>query len=147
MSERGERGPTGDHGQTGETGDTGATGKTGAVGRSSALSRHVTASFVAIVVISFVVLAVMGWQITQNRERAKEGQQAHDAICALKGNLADRILASQTFLEERPNGIPGLTPTLIQDSIDRDKLALDAMSPVRCTAAERQPTTTGKAQP
>ena len=77
---RGERGRTGDHGQTGDiglTGETGETGETGAKGergftgrqgQSTLLSRHITGSFVLVVVVATVVLAVMGWAITENRD-------------------------------------------------------------------------------
>jgi hypothetical protein len=109
--------------------------------------QKVTLSFVAIVAISFVVLAFMGWQINENRARTSEGRQAHDAICALKGDLARRIEASQDFLAAHPTGIDGISATDISLSIANQQLTLDALSPVRCTADERKPTTTGKAQP
>jgi hypothetical protein len=102
--------------------------------------QRIPLAFAIVVTLCVAVLGVQGCAITQNRDRAREGAQAHDAICALKGNLADRITASEAFLRERPNGIDGLSPSLIQDSINRDKTALDAMSPVKCTPTERNPT-------
>jgi hypothetical protein len=108
---------------------------------------RVPLSFAIITALCVAVLGVQGCAITQNRERAREGRQAHDAICALKGDLARRIEASQDFLAKHPKGIDGISATDISISIANQQLTLDALSPVRCTAAERKPTTTGKAQP
>jgi hypothetical protein len=101
--------------------------------------RKVTLSFVAIVAISFVVLAFMGWQIKQNRARASEGRQAHDAICALKGDLARRIKSSEDFLVKHPKGIDGISATDISISIANQQLTLAALSAVTCTPTERNP--------
>jgi hypothetical protein len=103
--------------------------------------RKVTASFAAVVVISFVVLAMMGYAITKTRAIARDnhalalqGEQAHDAICALKADLDRRIQASLDFLVTHPNGIQGITAATIRQGIANQQLTIDALQEVKCSA-------------
>jgi hypothetical protein len=134
----GGKGGAGGRGATGRAGPQGPQGEQGAGGKwyRRALSAWIV-----------LFTAVVIWQVGQNRDHAREGQQAHDAICALKGDLVRRIEASQDFLAKHPNGIDGISATDISINIANQQLTLDALSPVRCTAEERALTPTGKAKP
>lgn len=93
----GERGKRGDHGQPGEPGEQGAQG---APGKSTALSSHVTASFIAIVVVSVVLIAWLSYQANtthnlarQNREQIRTNlelrQQVDYVLCAALNQQRD----------------------------------------------------------
>lgn len=112
---------------------------------SPAAKKHghrVLLSFAAVVLVSFAALSAVGWQVHQNREQAKQtrelvdrtrtltrqnqraaklGKQAHDALCALNQRNIARIRASTTFLDEHPEGIPGIPAKLILDQIKGDQ--------------------------
>jgi hypothetical protein len=131
---RGGEGGAGGRGAPGRTGPQGPQGEDGAGGK---WWRRALSTWIAV----FTVVVI--WQVEQNREHTKEGQQARDAICALKGDLSRRITVSRQFLKERPNGIPGIPPATIKQSIDNQQQTLDALRPVKCSTEERQPTTGG----
>jgi hypothetical protein len=103
-------------------------------------ARKIKLSFVAVVLVAFAVLAVMGWQITKTRQLVKsnhalalQGEQAHDAICALKADLDRRIQASLDFLVTHPNGIQGITAATIRQGIANQQLTIDALQEVTCS--------------
>jgi hypothetical protein len=125
----GGKGGAGGRGATGRAGPQGPQGEDGAGGKW--WRRALTAW-----ILIFTVVVI--WQVGQNREHAKEGQQAREAICALKGDLSRRIDASRQFLKERPNGVPGIPPATIKQSIDNQQQTLDALGSVKCSADERK---------
>lgn len=70
---------------------------------------------------------------------SREGKQAHDAICTLKGDLSQRIDQGREFLAKHPKGAFGIPATTIKTSIDNQQRTLDALQPVKCSANERNP--------
>lgn len=69
--------------------------------------------------------------IHENRLRANEGRQAHDALCVSRSNLEERIHQTQVFLD---NGgqIPGVPRTILVSGLNRDKATLKALSVLSC---------------
>lgn len=85
------------------------------------VKRHrVVLAFMAVVLVTFAVLIFATWQVAQNRKTARQGQLAHDALCALNQRNIDRIAQSQEFLRDHPDGIPGIPVKLIKDGIKAD---------------------------
>ena len=77
-----------------------------------------------IIVFSIIV----GFGTRQNRILAEDGQQAHDAVCALKADLRLRIKSQDTqiarseeFIKNNPNGIPGISIKILNDSLSDSK--------------------------
>lgn len=70
------------------------------------------------------------------RGYAQEGRdlsiQTTGALCALKFDFQQRIDQNKQFLEDNPNGIPGITPAVIQQQIDNTQRTLDALSTIEC---------------
>jgi hypothetical protein len=72
--------------------------------------------------------------VQENRRLAREGEQAHDAICALRNDLARRVQTSRDFLKDNPTGIPGLPAAVISRSIrDQDRTVDTLDQVIDCT--------------
>lgn len=68
----------------------------------------------------------------QNRQRAMEGQEAHAAICTLRADLQRRIADGRDFLEDHPDGIPGISAADIRRSIAGQEATLKALHVRNC---------------
>lgn len=90
----------------------------------------------AIWIILFTAIAF--WGMRTNRETARDGHQAHDAICVLKVDLRRRIHDSEKFLNNNPNGLPGISAQVISDSLEGQRRTLSALGPVRCDGATKR---------
>jgi uncharacterized ion transporter superfamily protein YfcC len=55
------------------------------------------------------------------------------AFCALRHDVERRIEDSQAFLDEHPNGIPGIPPEQIRDSLRAQRETVRALSIVVCS--------------
>lgn len=83
------------------------------------------------------LLAVLTFSLVRVVKLSQDGKQAHDAICALKGDLSQRIISSKGFLRDHPRGIPGLaSAATIRSSIANQQATLQALHPVKCSAEE-----------
>jgi hypothetical protein len=67
----------------------------------------------------------------QARAAALRASRTHDALCAFRAELADRVPPQQRklnrsrkFLDDHPDGIPGIPPSLIRAGIADDALTL-----------------------
>jgi hypothetical protein len=96
------------------------------------MKHRVELSFIAVVAVSFLVLVVMAWQIKATRDLAAQGEEAHVALCALRVDLERRVQASQDFLREHPEGIPGIPTATIKQGIDNQKKTIDALGFLEC---------------
>lgn len=72
---------------------------------------------------------------------AKQGDEAHDALCVFKADLAARTAASLAFLADPPREIFGIkvTPALIaqaQTSATNQQATLDSLSGLDCATKE-----------
>lgn len=155
--ERGSRGDTGASGATGATGATGGTGERGAPGDQGppgigkkgaqgptgqrgkpgrALSHQVTRSFIAIVVLFVLVLSAMAYFVSRNWALAKEGKEAHDALCAFKLDLTGRAKNTQDYIDDVQTGkrviINGLTIADLTRSRDQQDATLRSLRNLKC---------------
>jgi TRAP-type C4-dicarboxylate transport system permease small subunit len=77
-------------------------------------------------VLVFLALLGMGvyvYTATRNNTRA---------LCAIKQDAEKRVSESQTFLVTHPQGIPGISASVIQRGIDNAQAQVKALSDVNC---------------
>jgi hypothetical protein len=89
----------------------------------------------ALWIVIFTIVAF--WGIRTNRDLGRDGRQAHDAICVLKDDFKRRIADSERFLNEHPNGIPGITAQAISESLEGLRRTLQSLGAVRCEGATK----------
>lgn len=70
--------------------------------------------------------------LMERRRLALAGEQAHNALCVLKGDYQTRLERSRRFLKENPNGVDGITPALIQQGIAQAQTTLDSLAGLEC---------------
>lgn len=56
----------------------------------------------------------------------------NDSLCTFRQDLNDRVEQSRTFLEEHPNGTPGIPAETIQQGIDNQLRTIDALNTLSC---------------
>jgi hypothetical protein len=97
------------------------------------VARDIKWSFIGIVALAFIVLALLAYPIRENRKLGKQGAKANAALCAQRVNIRERIAASEELLETDTSGdIFGIPRLFIQQSIDRDKRQLVAFAVLDC---------------
>lgn len=95
---------------------------------------RIVGSFVLVVALFAAILAVMGHVIVQNRDLARQGKTAHDALCVVRARDRDDITRLQAFIHDHPDGIDGLaTRAQLDAQLARDRSDLLALSDLRCT--------------
>jgi hypothetical protein len=57
-----------------------------------------------------------------------------DALCALKADIQRRHDAGVMFLEDHPNGIPGIPAAALKQSITNQKASLHALRDLDCSS-------------
>lgn len=95
-------------------------------------ARRVTISFLVLVLVMCVVLASFVWVISGNRTNARQGKQAHDALCIVRVKIERGVRKAQEFLREHPNGISGIPATLIRSGINDDLGTLRGLNLLEC---------------
>jgi len=68
----------------------------------------------------------------ENEKRIKEIQESHDALCVLRDDLERRVANSRAFLEEHPDGIPGIPAKTIRDGIRNQERTIEALDDISC---------------
>jgi hypothetical protein len=87
----------------------------------------------------YLVLALFGgvaWSVRAN-DAARVDEIAttnQTALCALRTDVERRIISSEQFLENHPNGIPGISAAVIRQSLTAQRETVDALSAVECPA-------------
>lgn len=82
------------------------------------------AAFAAVATIG--ALGVSGLVIVRSDDRL-EG--ALLALCALQDDLERRVLVTQQFIEDHPNGVPGISRTDLERSMQNQQQTLAALAP------------------
>jgi len=72
-------------------------------------------------------------------------EQTIGALCTFRADLSERAEAAQDFLQENPDGIPGLSAKAIQTSIDNQLRTLDSLSGLPCRGVPPDVPSTGDA--
>lgn len=65
----------------------------------------------------------------------KTTQDNKEALCAYRGDLETRIASGEQFLKENPNGIAGISPTLLKTNLANQKRVVQAFSGVNCSGS------------
>ena len=102
------------------------------MGPAPALPRRYLYPLVALFVSVLALAGTAVYLLAANNERANEGRQAHDAICALRADLVNRVAAGRQFLADHPQGIPGIPAATLQTSIDGQVKTIASLSEVDC---------------
>jgi hypothetical protein len=55
-----------------------------------------------------------------------------DALCALRGDLKNRVAASQRFLVDHPAGVAGIPAKTIRDGIKNQQRTIAALKNISC---------------
>lgn len=87
------------------------------------------AAFVLSLVLFVLVVAGGGYLLTHKTE---EGAETHEAICALTADLEVRTEGTRRFLNDHPNGIPGIPASTLRESLQNQERTIDALSVVSC---------------
>lgn len=87
------------------------------------------------IVLMIAVGALAGYAITK-------ANSTEDSLCALRVNAQEQIVESQSFLNDNPKGIPGISPEVIRAGIDRQQAVVNALSNLSCQAPPADTTTT-----
>jgi len=138
----GESGGAGGAGGVGGVGyDTGGAGGAGGTGGSyqprgkpiTGAIRWLTAATVGLY-LSLAILGSFFYTDSLNRRNdiAKEANRTTLALCALRNDVQIRRGASIEFLQDHPQGIPGVSAKSIQISIDGQSRTLEAMNILHC---------------
>lgn len=103
---------------------------------STALRRLMISTVV--VYLALAGLGTFGWLIsTEQRNDIREvATSTNTALCALRGDLEQRIANAEQFLKDNPDGIPGLSAEAIQTSIDGQQRTVDALGILQCGGGE-----------
>lgn len=100
--------------------------------RPVSLTRRRVAEAVLLLTLFYALQgAVLGHYAIVNRRLAREGRQAHEALCTTRENLSGRISATRRFLEGGGR-IPGVPDELLLSGLRRDEATLRALSALRC---------------
>jgi hypothetical protein len=85
-----------------------------------------------IVVFAITVMGIMLWQSYRMGETAEKVENiavtTHNSLCALQEDVQIRHDNNVLFLESNPQGIPGITPAMIQEAIDGYASTLNALA-------------------
>lgn len=79
-----------------------------------------------------IFTAAMIWVTSSNRELAQDGQDAKEALCAVKFATKARIDVTEAYLDDNPNGIPGVPIDTIKSGLTRDKTLLRSFNKLDC---------------
>lgn len=84
-------------------------------------------------VVLFLALLGMGLYVYNfSRDNTK-------ALCATKQEAQRRVAETEKFIQETPNAIPGLSPAVLQRSLDASKSTVQSLSYVSCPAPPEIP--------
>jgi hypothetical protein len=87
----------------------------------------------------YLVLALFGgvaWSVrASDTARVDEIASTNQAaLCAFREDVERRVVSSEEFLEENPQGIPGISAAMIRRSLIAQRETVEALSVVECTA-------------
>lgn len=87
-----------------------------------------------VVYVMLAALVVIGYlnSASQRDALAATVHTTTSALCALRGDLEQRVQTSLTFLENNPEGIPGISAKAIRDGIVNQQRTIDALAPLAC---------------
>lgn len=91
---------------------------------------------IATVALFLALAAVFGYAFIQaNHARAElevVARTTASALCSLRADLERRVQTSKDFLEENPDGIPGLPAEVIKEGIENQQRTIEALAILHC---------------
>jgi hypothetical protein len=99
-------------------------------------------ALIAATVVLYAALIGIGTYgyVTRSHDLAKIDQvttTTKQALCLFRENIEKQVATSEEFLEENPDGIPGLPAATIKASIQRQKDTLKALDILECGKEEK----------
>jgi kynurenine formamidase len=87
-----------------------------------------------VLVVVVVLLVIVGYIDSANQREAikRTATQSHVALCAFRSDVQARVVSSEQFLEDNPNGVPGISPAAIRKSLKAQRQTVDALSVLNC---------------
>lgn len=87
-----------------------------------------------ILYVALIGLFALGYLNAQNHREAlaREVTTTNAALCTFVNDLEGRVETSQAFLEENPDGIPGISAKVIRQSIANQLATIDSLSRLGC---------------
>lgn len=79
----------------------------------------------------FLFFQVRSQTAAVNRQAA-QGRQAQQALCVFKHDLEQRVDQSKEFLRLHPNGIPGISASVIQNGIVNQQRTVTSLAVLSC---------------
>lgn len=87
----------------------------------------------ATVVVAFVYFAAATAQQNQYlASQAEASTRTERALCILRADLEQRVKSTQQFLEDHPDGIPGISAATLQQSIENQQRTVTALQLLEC---------------
>jgi hypothetical protein len=62
----------------------------------------------------------------------KEAEKANNALCALREDIAKRVIQGQSFLLTHPQGFAGISAGALKLSIENERRTLDSLAGLPC---------------
>jgi hypothetical protein len=93
---------------------------------------------ISLLVLTFIVLALAVSMNVVNliilSSNSEKAAKTYAAVCTYRGELTQQVKASELYLQSHPNGAPvlGISAAQIQQSIDREKAAVESLSDLHC---------------
>lgn len=63
---------------------------------------------------------------------ARDGAEAHEALCELRSDLERRADSLIAFIEAHPQGIPGITRIVLERSLSNQRQTIASLSDLEC---------------
>jgi hypothetical protein len=101
-------------------------------------SLRILTATVAVVFLLIVAVGVFAWfeAAKQRRQLETVAVSTANALCVLRRDLEVRVENTQEFLDENPDGIPGISSAQIEMSIRNQQETIEALADLRCPPTE-----------
>lgn len=92
----------------------------------------------AVLITHATVLAIFGLLLIGIAYRAEtEARKTKAALCVYKNDLAERLSATDEFIQRNPNGIPGFTRAEIERGRGAQAATLQSLNALDCSGDDR----------
>lgn len=92
-----------------------------------------TRTLIALLLVLMVLAGgSVGFYLFIRSQQIEEGAETHEAVCALKHDLEDRVGLSERFLLQHPRGAPGIPAVTIRESVRNQQRTISALSVIDC---------------
>jgi hypothetical protein len=95
--------------------------------------RNVRLAFLILMLVATLAITAVAVFAHENRDRAAEGQEAHDALCVIQASIALRVERTKEFLKQNPGPlILGIPRREFEKGLANDILTLKGLSNLVC---------------